>query len=196
MNVRWLQQAKTDLGSVLDYLLERDSEGRLVPGLAESWRAVDDHTLELKLRHGVTFHNGEPFDAESVQVSAQRMLDPALNSGVRTRFTSIQDVKVVDPFTVQFVLSRPDPSLLDSLSNQMAMLPPRYTRDTGNAGIACALAAGAGFFIHQATGLIFQFGWQWALTAALIGLLGGALGAFYPAIRAANLDPVNALAYE
>jgi len=62
--------------------------------------------------------------------------------------------------------------------------------------VGFALAAGAGFFIHKATGLIFQFGWQWALTAALIGLLGGALGAFYPAIRAANLDPVNALAYE
>lgn len=58
------------------------------------------------------------------------------------------------------------------------------------------LAAIAGFGIHKATGLIFQFGGWWALTAALIGLAGGALGAFYPAARAANLDPVNALAYE
>jgi len=44
--------------------------------------------------------------------------------------------------------------------------------------------------------LIFEFGARWALTAAAIGLLGGALGALYPAARAANLDPVNALAYE
>jgi putative ABC transport system permease protein len=58
------------------------------------------------------------------------------------------------------------------------------------------LAAGAGFFIHKTTGLVFEFGWLWALAAAAIGLLGGALGAFYPAVRAANLDPVNALAYE
>src|SRR5207249_5757707 len=49
--------------------------------------------------------------------------------------------------------------------------------------VGFAFAAGAGFFIHKTTGLIFEFGWQWALTAALIGLLGGALGAFYPAIR-------------
>ena len=62
--------------------------------------------------------------------------------------------------------------------------------------VGFALAAAAGFFIHKTTSLIFEFGWGWALTAALIGLLGGALGAFYPAIRAANLDPVNALAYE
>lgn len=62
--------------------------------------------------------------------------------------------------------------------------------------VGFALAALAGFGIHKATGLIFEFGGWWALTAALIGLLGGALGAFYPAARAANLDPVTALAYE
>ena len=62
--------------------------------------------------------------------------------------------------------------------------------------VGFALAGIAGFGIHKATGLIFQFGGWWALTAAVIGLLGGALGAFYPAARAASLDPVNALAYE
>jgi len=62
--------------------------------------------------------------------------------------------------------------------------------------VGFALAGIAGFGIHKATGLIFEFGGRWALTAAAIGLLGGALGALYPAARAANLDPVNALAYE
>lgn len=62
--------------------------------------------------------------------------------------------------------------------------------------VGFALAAAGGFFIHKTTGLIFEFGALWALTAAVIGLLGGALGALYPAVRAANLDPVSALAYE
>ncbi|MFN2578811.1 MAG: ABC transporter permease [Pyrinomonadaceae bacterium] len=62
--------------------------------------------------------------------------------------------------------------------------------------VGFVLAGIAGFGIHKATGLIFEFGLRWALTAAAIGLAGGALGAFYPAARAANLDPVNALAYE
>jgi putative ABC transport system permease protein len=54
----------------------------------------------------------------------------------------------------------------------------------------------AGLLIHQVFGLIFEYGWQWGLTAALIGVGGGVLGALYPAMRAANLDPVSALSYE
>nr|ALS88780.1 FtsX-like permease family [uncultured bacterium] len=62
------------------------------------------------------------------------------------------------------------------------------------AGFAAALVAG--FFIERRYGLIFEYGWRWALASAAIGLLGGALGALYPAVRAANLDPVSALSYE
>lgn len=54
----------------------------------------------------------------------------------------------------------------------------------------------AGYLIHKAYGLIFEYSWSWALVAAAIGLIGGILGALYPAWRASNLDAVNALAYE
>ena len=53
-----------------------------------------------------------------------------------------------------------------------------------------------GFAIHQIYGLFFEFSWSWGLTAAAIGILGGAFGALYPAWRASNLDAVSALAYE
>jgi putative ABC transport system permease protein len=61
-------------------------------------------------------------------------------------------------------------------------------------GFAATLIAGA--LIHRAYGLPFEYGWGWAITAAAIGLLGGAIGALYPALRAANLDAVSALSYE
>jgi putative ABC transport system permease protein len=61
-------------------------------------------------------------------------------------------------------------------------------------GFGISLAAG--YVIHQTSGLLFEFSWTWAATAAAIGLLGGALGAFYPAMRASNLDAVEALAHE
>jgi putative ABC transport system permease protein len=66
------------------------------------------------------------------------------------------------------------------------------------AGVVAGFAVSflAAYLIQRAYGLPFEYTWAWGLTAALIGLLGGALGALYPAVRAANLDAVSALAYE
>ena len=61
-------------------------------------------------------------------------------------------------------------------------------------GLLAALAAGWG--IERATSLQLEYRWTWVLIAALIGLAAGAIGALYPAVRAANQDPVKALAYE
>ena len=59
-----------------------------------------------------------------------------------------------------------------------------------------AVAMLAGLLIHRRYNLIFEYSWSWAMAAAAIGLLGGAVGALYPAVRAANLDAVSALSYE
>jgi putative ABC transport system permease protein len=61
-------------------------------------------------------------------------------------------------------------------------------------GFLGSLAAKA--LIQRAYGLPFDYEWAWALAAAGIGVGGGLLGALYPAVRAAGLDPVNALSYE
>jgi putative ABC transport system permease protein len=62
------------------------------------------------------------------------------------------------------------------------------------AGFLCSFAIG--YAIHRVYGLYFEFSWSWAITAAAIGILGGAFGALYPAMRASNLDAVSALAYD
>jgi putative ABC transport system permease protein len=62
------------------------------------------------------------------------------------------------------------------------------------AGFAVSMIAG--YLIHKTYGLVFEYSWTWTLVAAAIGLVGGILGALYPAWRASNLDAVNALAYE
>ncbi len=62
------------------------------------------------------------------------------------------------------------------------------------AGFAVSLLAG--YAIRQVYGLHFEYSWQWALTAAAIGLGGGVLGALYPAVRASNLDAVSALSHD
>src|SRR5512134_974695 len=53
-------------------LIHKDEKQRLKPGLAESWRPVDDLTWEFKLRKGVKFHDGSDFTAEDVAFSIDR----------------------------------------------------------------------------------------------------------------------------
>ena len=62
--------------------------------------------------------------------------------------------------------------------------------------VGFAISLLTGYLIHRAYGLVFEYSWTWAAVAAAIGLIGGVLGALYPAWRASNLDAVNALAYE
>jgi peptide/nickel transport system substrate-binding protein len=123
--------------ALFDHLVERDFDGNIVPGLALSWTIVDTATLEFALREGVTFHNGEPFTAESVKFSVERMLaeEEAPNKG---KFTAITAVEVVDDYTVRLILSRPDGTLFDSLTSRLAMLPPQYFAEVGAEGFAAA----------------------------------------------------------
>jgi putative ABC transport system permease protein len=62
------------------------------------------------------------------------------------------------------------------------------------AGLIVALLSG--WMLEKMTTLQLEFHWSWVLRAALIGLGAGALGALYPAMRAANQDPVKALSYD
>jgi ABC-type transport system substrate-binding protein len=60
--------------NIFEHLIEIDKHGHLVPGLATSWHWLDDRTLEVKLRQGVKFHNGEVFDAEIVKLNWEENL--------------------------------------------------------------------------------------------------------------------------
>jgi peptide/nickel transport system substrate-binding protein len=115
------------INSIFDNLVERDYSGALVPMLAESWAFPDPTTVELKLRQGVTFQNGEPFNAASVKYSIDRLLDPTLNSPLRGGWPqTFQGVEVVDDATVRFHFSAPDATIFDTLAQSAAMLPPQY----------------------------------------------------------------------
>ena len=60
--------------NIFEHLFELDKEGKMVPGLATSWRWIDDRTLEFTLRQGVKFHNGEIFAAEIVKLNWEENL--------------------------------------------------------------------------------------------------------------------------
>jgi len=105
--------------NVFERLIERDQDGTLVPRLATSWRWLNDRTLEVALRQGVTFHNGEAFDASIVKLNWDentRLQQPHL-AGQFLSFHAGTQLQVVAPYTVRFVFPEPDGVALIKLSS-------------------------------------------------------------------------------
>lgn len=104
--------------SMFDSLIRRDfladdtgAASKLVPGLAESWKRIDDRTVELKLRKGVKFHNGDEVTSDDVVFSLSpgrghgyNPLIPAAHAFMGT----ISYVEPIDRYTVRIVAKAPD----------------------------------------------------------------------------------------
>jgi ABC-type transport system substrate-binding protein len=104
MNWQWI------VLNIFDHLVEFDKDGQLVPRLATGWRWLDDRTLEVTLRQGVKFHNGEIFDAEIVKLNWEenlRLKQPFV-SGEFMNFKPGSRLEILDPYTVRFVFPEPD----------------------------------------------------------------------------------------
>src|SRR3990170_1118003 len=121
--------------SMFDSLVGRDADNRIVPQLAESWKLLDDLTWQFKLRKGVAFHNGEPFNAAAVRFTIERVLDPNQKSPNRANIAEITKVEVLDDSTVNLITKQPYAVLLNRLLD-FPILPPRYTAEKGNAAVA------------------------------------------------------------
>jgi peptide/nickel transport system substrate-binding protein len=104
-------------------------EGRL----ADTWTVSGDGTVfDFKLREGVKFHDGTPFDAEAVKFSLERT--KATNSYVEATFGLISDIAVVSPTDVKITLSKPYPAFLSILAQpQSAIVSPTAVAKFGDA---------------------------------------------------------------
>ena len=127
-------EAETVSQTMYDSLIALDTGGVPVPSLAESWSFPDNSRMELKLREGVQFHNGEPFNAEAVRVSLERMQDEEHGSHLRNQFLSIESLEIVDDHNIVFHLSQPEANLLYALTRLM-IIPPAYYAEVGSEGI-------------------------------------------------------------
>ena len=103
--------------NVFEHLLELTPDGAPVPRLATGWQWRDDRTLEVTLRQGVTFHNGEVFDAEIVKLNWEentRLRQPH-RSGTYMNFKPGSRLEVVTPQIVRFIFPEPDGGALVKL---------------------------------------------------------------------------------
>ena len=127
--------AETFSQAVFDSLITFSYEGEFIPLLASEFAFTSDTTLEFWLREGVTFHNGETFDARSVTTSVARMQDEDEGSHLIRNFASIVEVEVVDDHHVIMHLSGPDAQLLHALT-RLPMVPPDHYAEVGQAEFA------------------------------------------------------------
>ncbi|MDG4766745.1 ABC transporter substrate-binding protein [Solwaraspora sp. WMMD406] len=121
------------LENVYDTLVEPAPDLSFQPALATDWEVSDDLlTWTFHLRDGVTWHNGQPFVADDVVASFDRITDGETAANA-WRFESVDEVRAVDDRTVEFVLNRPTPNLLANVGGfkGMAIVAPELLDGDG-----------------------------------------------------------------
>lgn len=138
--------AESMLRHIYEPLVKVERDGKTIsPLLATAWKRLDDNTVQFTLRQNVVFHNGEPFNADSVKYSILRPLDPKNNAAARSTYTVIDRVDVVDPYTVNVRTAKPDPALINRMTGfSMVQLAPKWTEANAEPGGVLKTANGTG----------------------------------------------------
>ena len=140
---------------VFDLLVYKDENQRFKPGLAVSWRAIDELTWEFKLREGVKFHDGSEFTAEDVVFSIDRPATIKNSPGSYTVYTkAVTDKIVVDKHTVRLKTATPYPLVPNEIGAVMIVskrAAQNATTDDFNSGKA-AIGTGPYRFVRWAKG--------------------------------------------
>jgi peptide/nickel transport system substrate-binding protein len=119
--------------AVCDKLFDIDEKLNIVPQLALSHEtSADGKEMTIKLRPGVKFHDGEPFDAEAAKFSLERHLTLP-TSFRKPELASLDHVDVVDPLTIKLVLKSPYSPLIAQLTDRAGMMvSPKAAREAGD----------------------------------------------------------------
>lgn len=113
---------------MIETLVKLDSEFNIHPNLATEWERTGDITWAIKLREGVTFHDGSAFNAEAVKWDFDKIHE---NSDSFENTTKIAAVDVIDEYTIQITTSVPTTDLPQNLTHKMCAIiaPSSYDAD-------------------------------------------------------------------
>jgi len=107
-------------GQVYEGLIARDKKLALVPALATEWTQVSPLVWRFKLRPGVKFHDGTPFNADDVVFSIERGQAPT--SQINNYAKAVGTPKKIDDLTVEFHLAKPNPIFLEHMASPLWIL--------------------------------------------------------------------------
>lgn len=130
---------ETVIRNMFDALVTRTWDGRVVPEIADAWRAVSDTEYLFRIRRGIRFHNGDSLDADDVVYTFDRILKEG-GMGGRTSprqglLGPVERVEKVDAYTVRFVLSAPFPVLPQALVH-FQIVPKTFLERVGDEAFA------------------------------------------------------------
>lgn len=129
---------------VYNGLVRFNAKGEIEPDLAASWEIPNPTTYVFRLRQGVKFHNGREMTADDVKYSIDRIRDPKSGAVIRSVYSSVEAVDVVDRYTVRLRLSRPNAALLAMLATRASYVVPR--EEVEKHGTLQKVAVGTGPF--------------------------------------------------
>jgi peptide/nickel transport system substrate-binding protein len=147
--------ARTFVGRIVfaglcDKLFDLDEKLNVVPQLATSYEwSKDNKSLIVKLRNGVTFHDGEKFDAQAVKYNLERHKDMK-GSNRRGELAVVSSVDAVDPSTVRINLAAPFAPLLAVLTDRAGMMvSPKAAEAAGDKFGARPVCSGPFKFVER-----------------------------------------------
>jgi peptide/nickel transport system substrate-binding protein len=147
--------ARTFVGRIVfaalcDKLLDLDENLKIVPQLATGWEwSPDNKALTMKLRPGVTFHDGEKLDAAAVKFNLERHKAMA-GSNRRGELAPVTSIDVVDPMTVRLNLAAPFAPLLAVLTDRAGMMvSPKAAQAAGDKFSAKPVCSGPFRFVER-----------------------------------------------
>jgi peptide/nickel transport system substrate-binding protein len=129
-----------------------DGFDTIVGELAVDWNVSEDGTVyTFNCREGVEFHDGTPFSAEDVVATYERVIFPpeGISSPQRENFVTVEEVNLVDEFTMEFVLENPWPPFIQALTEVPMVIYSKQHLEENDYDMRDVIAPGTGAFIHS-----------------------------------------------
>lgn len=111
-----------NLRLIYDKLIRMSPDIEPVPATAESWEVVDDTTINVVIKQGLTFHDGEPVTVEDIKYTFDAFIENNVEYFM-SFLEPIESVEILDENTVQFKLKYPTASFITNTLTQIPILP-------------------------------------------------------------------------
>ena len=136
--------------TIYESILWHDDKMNLIGNLAERWE-VTGSDIKLHLRRGVSYHNGKPFDAESVRYAVEQITAPTSKALWKSMIVAVKKTTIHDPHTITLHMDKPLRSVLMNLVT-IAMIEPGHAQAVGEKVAVQPVGTGPYKFVEYVPG--------------------------------------------